>query len=800
MKLLKTAYRKLFRKGEHSLTRIISLAAGLAFGLILLSEVFYYFSYDSFYPDSDRIYVVYENFKADKSSDKLSTYRSVSGAIAPGLKAEVPGIEAATRLNNIGPSVFYTDDRKSYKGEFTFADEYLFDVLPRPVISGNPKEIFKSQMSCMVSSKIAEMMGGDVIGKMIELKEYPGKKLTIAGIFKALPENTNYRYDILISMVSTSRFMWDGTNNWLGNDRYYACIKLEPGIDPESLVPAVRKMQEVHQEIARLEKIQEGMVLKYSFKPVKKIHADDSRDMIIILSALAFTVLTVSLLNYIFLTLSALVNRAKTSAIHKTCGASAGNLQLMIFSETALLFFISLTGAFLIILMVQPLVEAQIGHSLSAALNPYVVWPLLIFMVLLLLFISYLPGRFFAGIPVTTVFNNYRQKSNKWKLGLLSLQFAGVTFILTTLVIVTLQYDKLRNSDHGYRTSGVYFGSTSGMPGNKLSTVINELRSVPQIETVGLGYCVPTEGASGNNVSLPGEEKELFNVADFYWIDENYFSILNIPVTEGTNFSQESSIQHDFLISNKGANMLMINSGWKDGVLGKQITLSEHGTNTIRGVFPDFVVGSMTADPDLRPAMFSFLPDDKFQELIEKNPSFSCYILVKSREGAGAVIMKKMTDIMNMALPYQDADVKSLDNEKRNLYSSEKGFRNAMIAGNIIILLIALMGLLGYTVTEASRRSKELAIRKINGARLSDILKIFIGELEYIAIPAVLAGLTGAWFATNKWMENFVSKIPLHWGIFVSCSLFVLFLIALISTLNYVIIANRNPVEALRYE
>jgi putative ABC transport system permease protein len=420
-------------------------------------------------------------------------------------------------------------------------------------------------------------------------------------------------------------------------------------------------------------------------------------------------------------------------------------------------------------------------------------------MIVLLLFLSYFPGRFFANIPIASVFHNYPQKGNKWKLALLLFQFAGATFILTVLVIATLQYDRLRNSDHGYRSEGVYYGSSSGMPGNKLSTVLEELRAIPQIETVGLGLCVPTEGASGNNVSLPDEEKELFNVADFYWIDENYFPILNIPVTEGINFSSESCIPHDFLISRKGADMLMINGGWKDGVLGKQITLSEHGTNTIRGIFPDFVISSM-ALPDQRPAMFSFLPDDMFQERIEKNPSFSCYILVKAYKGAQADIMKKMTDVLNMALPYKDAVVKSLENEKTDLYSSEKGFRTAMFAGNIIILLITIMGLLGYTITEVSRRSKELAIRKISGARLSDILRIFIKDLEYIALPAVLAGSMGARFAAHKWMENFVSKIPLHWSIFIACSLFVLLLIALISALNYIIIANRNPVEALRYE
>jgi len=790
----------LFRKGEHSMTRIISLAAGLAFGILLLSEVFYNYSFDSFYPDANRVYAVYENFKTDKSADKLSSYGHVSGAIAPGLKAEVPGIETATRLNPIGSSVFYTEDKKSYKAEFSLADEYLFEVLPRPIISGNPQEIFRSPMTCMVSSKIAKEIGGNVVGKMIELKEYPNKKLTIAGVFKALPENTNYKNDIFISMVSIGQFSkWDCSMNWLGNDRYNAFVKLMPGVSPESLMPAVRKMQEKHQDIVRLEEVQQGMVLKYSFEPIKTIYANKVKDMTIILSAIAFAVLFVSLLNYILLTLSALVNRAKTSAIHKTCGAQARNLQQMIFSETSLLFLISLLMAFLIILVLKPMAEAQIGHQLSSVLTPHVMWPLLALMVVLVLLISYLPGRFFSRIPVATAFRSYRQKGNKWKLSLLSLQFVGATFILTVLAIVTLQYDKMRNADHGYRTEGVYFGSTSGMTSSKLSTVLNELRAIPEIETVGLGYCIPIEGASGNNISLPNEEKELFNIADFYWVDENYLSILNIQVTQGNTFSQKTAAPFDLLISNKGAQMLAMNTKWSDGVVGKQIRVSEHGTNTIRGVFPDFIINSISKS-DSRPAIFSYLPEDRFQEMVDKNPSFSFYILAKAHEGAQSGIMKKMTTAFNIALPYQDAVIKSLKDEQIARYTSEKGFRNAMLAGNAIILLITVMGLLGYIVTEISRRRKELAIRKISGARLSDILRIFIMDLEYIAIPAVIIGLVGAWFTATKWMGNFASKIPLHWGIFALCSLTILVLIALIATVNYLVVVNRNPVEALRYE
>lgn len=792
------AFRRLFRKGEHTTTRIISLTAGLAFGILLLSEVLYYYSFDSFYPDADRIYVVEENFKIDKSSDKLDSYPRVSGAIAPGMKAEVPGIEAATRLTSIGSSVFYTDDRKSYKARFSLADEYLFDVLPRPMINGNPREILKSPMACMISGKVAEEIGGDVIGRTIELKEYPGRKLAIAGVFEELPENTNYEYDVLISMVSISRFTHDGTQNWLGNDRYYAAVKLAPGIKPESLAPAVRKMQIKYQDIEKLEQQQGGMVLKYTFKPITKLYSSGVRDMVLILSAIAFAVLFVSLMNYTLLTLSALIKRAKSSAIYKTYGAEARNLQQLIFSETFVLFLISLIGALLLILILKPFAEAQVGHKLVSVLNPTVIWPLLLLMALLVVATSYLPGRFFSRIPVATVFRNYQQKRNKWKLALLSFQFIGASFILTMLAIVSLQYDHVVKADHGYNVKGVYYGSVSGLEAGKISTVLNELRAVPGIEKVGLGCGVPIESASGNNINSPDGERELFNVADFYWIDENYLSILNIPVTHGENFMQQTAVVNDMLISEKGAEKLKVFNGWKN-VVGEQVEISEHGQTTIRGIFPDFIVRTIT-NPDLRPSVFFYYPEKKFEQEKTNYPSFSFYILMKAHETAEAGMLARVTGVFNQFLPYKDAIVKSLEQEQKYSYQAEQGFRNAMMAGNVVILLITVIGLLGYTSNEAARRRKELAIRRINGANLPDILRIFIVDLEYVAIPAVLLGLIGAWLTAGKWMQNFAVKIPLSWEIFAGCSLFILLLVAFIATVNYTRTANRNPVEALRYE
>ena len=799
MNTFKLAFRPLFRKGEHTITRIISLATGLAFGFLLLAEVFYFYSYDSFYPDASRIYVVHENFRPDKSSEKLRSYPRVSGAIAPGLKAEVPGIEAACRLNSIGKNVFYTENLNSYEAEVSLSDEFLFDVLPLSMVSGNPGEILSTPMSCMISVKIAKAIGGEVIGKVITLKRYPDKKLIIAGVFKDLPENTNYRFDILISMVSTKHFTWDGTDNWMGNDRYYSCVKLDYGVTPERLAPAVRKMQELHQDIAKLEEENGGMVLQYSFLPIRKIYADNAKDMIIILSTIALAVLFVSLMNYILLTLSALVTRAKASAIHKTFGAQAAKLQLIVFIETFILFFISVTAAVLIIAVLKPVVESQLQHSVIAVLNPYVIWPLLVIVIVLVIITGYLPGRFFSRIPVATVFRTYKLKSNKWKLALLAIQFIGASFIVTLMIIVTMQFNRMKDADHGYRIKGVYYGSTVGMEGSKLSAVLNELSAIPEVEKVGLGFDLPINGASGNNVISPDGQREMFNVADFYQADENYLSILGIQASAGQNFSPENAAINDIVISEKGAGLLKINNGWSDGVVGKHLSITEHGSTTVCGVFPDFIINSI-ADPDLRPSVFFYLPEEKFVQLKIDKPASSFIILIKVREGSEAGMKKKLADVLNIGMPQKDASVSSLEEELQNKYNTERGFRNALLGGNVIILLITLIGLLGYTTSEAGRHQKELAIRKINGATMSDLLSAFILELEYIAIPSVLAGQVGVWFTVTRWMQNFAVKEPLRWWIFALCSLVILLSVAVVAAVNYHRIANRNPVEALRYE
>src|SRR5690606_31515539 len=161
-----------------------------------------------------------------------------------------------------------------------------------------------------------------------------------------------------------------------------------------------------------------GVELYYILKPIRKVHVDRTKNMIVVLSAIAFIVLFVSVLNYMLLTARTLFNRAKSSSFHKCFGAEKSKLLTMIFADNALIFGISLSVAFGLILVLRRFAEVQLGHSLVAAFNPTVIVPIVAILAILVLCVGYFPGRFYAAIPIAAAFRSYRQKSTSWKRAL----------------------------------------------------------------------------------------------------------------------------------------------------------------------------------------------------------------------------------------------------------------------------------------------------------------------------------------------------------------------------------------------
>ncbi|HBX46871.1 MAG TPA: hypothetical protein DEG28_13465 [Porphyromonadaceae bacterium] len=785
MNNLKLAYRNLFRKKQNSLIKIISLGTGLAVGLMLLSKVSFEQNYDDFYPDADRIYRISTTIKSNDAPP--NEWGQVSGAVAPGMKAEIPEVEAATRITNLTGeenAVFSTPDKKRYKGKFIMADENIFDILPRPMITGNAKEILSKPMHAIVSQSIAAKMGGDVIGRQIEIESIPGRELTIEGIFEDVPENTHKQYDIILSLHSMpSFFRLDGRDNWLGNDRYFGYVKLRKGTDTASLATAIRRMQDKHQDIKTVE-AKNGYSFTYNLVPLKTLHSGSPhiRRMTLLLTIIALALILTAVLNYVLIVITTLVSRSKEIAVYKCYGAENKDVGRLIFTETLLHFILSLLLAGFIVFCFGRTIKDLLSVSLATLFNLRSCIYLSVVCILIFFITAFAPSYILSRIPVANVFRSSTRLRAKWKLILLSVQFAAAAFLFTLLVIVNKQYDLMTNDNPGYTYRNILHTNTSGVPRTTVPTVIDRLNRLQPVAAVATASFLPFGSMSGNNVLIPGEDRELFNIADMYWADEQYVPLMEIPIIKGKAFDRNSS-DNDILVSQSFEEKMKTIAGW-EGVVGKDIIITEHGLSRIVGVYPDIRLGAIT-DQDMRPSVL-FYQSEPATELLIKLKTMTA----ENIESVYNILKEGIPEKETVLSPYSDSMVM--------MYSGERRFRDSILIGGAITMLITFIGLIGYINSEVVRRTAEIAIRKINGASLREILQLFMKNILVIAFFSCIVGEIAASLVAAKWMENFSEKTALSPLLFIGCGMIILLFIEVVVFINCIKTANQNPTDSLK--
>ena len=257
---------------------------------------------------------------------------------------------------------------------------------------------------------------------------------------------------------------------------------------------------------------------------------------------------------------------------------------------------VSIILAILLVLAFRETVEELVGVSLLALVRS--AGPILLAVcVVVLLATGLLPGYLYSRIPVSVAFRAYRESKRYWKLGLLFIQFIAAAFLVILLAVVARQYDRMTNDDPGYRYDDLAYVNTRVIPdyryddlayvntrvipdSSRIATAMAELRRLPEVKAVAATYGLPMEGASGNNVSLPGDDKELFNLADLYYVTENYFELMEIPIIEGRTFNPALRRDEEVMVSRRFAEQLRLTAGWSESepIVGKSIQISEHTT------------------------------------------------------------------------------------------------------------------------------------------------------------------------------------------------------------------------------
>lgn len=777
---------------KNWILKIFSLGVGLAIGCILIAKVCFESTYDNFYKDIERIYLIKTGYS---NQGEERTFNQVSGAIAPGFKQYVPGVEYATRTAFVFESYkFYNIDKKSVTGKLVVADTSFFHVFDRKILAGEAIKVLSQPQMLMVSRSFAEKLGGieKAMGQVIYNEDSPNNKFTIGGVYEDFPKNGSLDYDILLSMVSYNKWRRE---NWVGNDHYRGYVKLEEGVDPSSLSASIRLMQEENQPIEEMEK--NGNKIWYYLSPFDKLHTSEPqvRNLIVILSIVSFVLLLISLMNYILITISEIVKRSKEIAVHRCYGAGTWDIYMILFRETSVVMMISLLLASALILAASPIIKDLLGAGISSLFIPETVYVLIAVIVVLLIISTVIPGYLYANVSVSVAFRNYKENKKRWKLMLLWVQFVINIFLVCFMFVIMAQYDKALNDNPGYEYENVLYYNVRGVEKQQVERSMAALSSNPDVVDIERSYTLPFDYSSGNNISLPGEYRSLFNIADQYFGTKGFFEFFNIPILEG----RVPETEQEVAVSRKFVERMQEFVDWKDGALGKSIYVSEHsdstamnqGVLTIACVYEDYRIGLLTRN-DERPSI-------RFTGNPETSVAYMPYILIKVKNLSPEVISRIQKEVQN-EIPEKDMEIYSYKQVMQSMYDDNRKMKDTIFAGCIFSLLIAFFGLVGYVRDEAQRRSKEIAIRKISGATSSEILSIFVGEMSKWILIAAIVGNLSAYYVSGLWLEQFSEKISVSVLYFLAADVIVAIIILATVVVSSLQIMNANPVESLKSE
>lgn len=378
----------------------------------------------------ERTYTINEDVV---QNGQYNEWSQTSGAIAPGIKAISPQVEAATRYSFMLSDVKTTVDGRPFTiDEVDAADSCLFDVFPRATVQGNLKESLSRPYNCVISRSMADRIGGNVVGKAFELRDYDFK-LIIGGVYEDFPYNSKlHGIDVITSLPTINKYLdFEITDRWVGGDRFSSYIRLKKGATIDYLKPNVSKMMAQHSDYAEAKKA--GVKFNYSFTQVTEDYTSNPqiKTMCWIMSLLAIILLVSTVVNYLLIVMGNVVSRFREMAVRKCFGGGRRTIYGIMVSESLVHVAIGIVLAAVLIFACKGTIEGYISAPVSTMLLSRGLWILGLICLLIIFIGGFVPGYIYNKVPVTAAFRGVHEARRRWKLIMLSVEFLVVTVMLS---------------------------------------------------------------------------------------------------------------------------------------------------------------------------------------------------------------------------------------------------------------------------------------------------------------------------------------------------------------------------------
>lgn len=787
------AMRNMWKNKVFSFINVLGLSIGLACCMLIFLYAKDETSFDRFQENADNIYRITSDFI--KKEGDIVTSSNTGMMPGPAFAQQVPEIESFVRLQSTYFNIKHGQEVQEQ--EALFVDDNFFSFFSFPIIEGDKKTPLKDLHSVVISEDLARKYFGKTspVGKTLEL--YNGKQFELFNV-TAVAKNTPQNSSIKIQMLVPMKY-----NQSLYDDKYWmnfflnTFVTVKPGSDIKSVV---QKMNRVYLASAakELKEFSEKYDMKettvYGLQPMAQIHLSkaypannglsESSNPVYsyILSGIAALVLVIACINFINLTIARSLKRSREIGIRKVVGSGKRQLVIQFMGESFLLSLFSFLFALLLVLLFLPLFNSLSGKALSFS---YLLDVKLALGYIGLFIISGFLAGFYPALvlsrfnPVETLYGRQRYRGKNYLAkGLVVFQFSLATFLIIATITIYSQFSYLINFDLGYDNSNFMVLKTGGFRADQVQLFKNELGKTPAVK----GITFDQGGEWWTMAHVNGEENINFN---YKIIDEDYLPLFHIPVIEGRNFSREfASDSVQAVLVNEA---FVKEARWKQP-LGQVVDFFYQNKKLkVIGVVKDYHFGSL--NDKIKPQLFA------------SHPRFSrgtAYIKLTpgQKQEAMAATEKTFKTLFPM-LPYNYS--MSEDNTAKQ-YEKEARWKQIITFSAILTIFISCIGLFGLASLSAEKRAKEIGIRKVLGASVELIVtRLSVDFMSLVVISALIA-IPAAWWAMNKWLENYTYKISLGAGIFLEAAGIVALTALLTVSYQSIKAALANPVKSIKTE
>ena len=798
----KATFRNLRKNKGYSFINIFGLATGIACSLLIFLFVRDEVSYDRFNKDSGNIYRVVKDFINDDGS--LIPDATTPAPLAQAMQSEIPEVAAITRLRpNWGRSYLIKYNNKKFTAEKIYGvDSSFFNVFTFPFVQGNAKTAFKDVNSIILTQTSAKKIFGNenAVGKVINIDAFGD--LMVSAVIKDVPSNSHFHFDYLVSYRlqpgnSPQLTNWNGYND-------YTYVKTKPGTNIPGFVKKIQALNDRNVEksysrfyVQALKDIHLTSNLKWELEP------NGDKQYVYIFSLIAIFITLIACINYMNLSTAKASVRAKEVGVRKVAGALRSSLINQFLTESVITCFISSVIAIVLAQLLLPVVNELTNKQLTLFGDASLLFYVFAGTLFLGIAAGFFPALYLSSFKPVTVLKGFKL-NEKRILGLRKIlvvvQFSISIVLIIGAIIISQQMHYIMSARLGLDTEQMLVIKNTGFlsPSDR-NAFRNEIEKLPGVKDVtGSNGMLPGQ-FSTSRVSVKGSRSE--QQVNFISVYYNYLDVMKIKVKEGRGFSPNfpadtlnNGIANGPLEQSIGS-IVLNETAIKDlnissPAIGKQILwATDNDTNyyvNVVGVVEDFHFASLRNE--IKP--FAFLV----------NPRAQSTMLVKI---SGSNIAGTIAQIENKWKTFgaeRALDYTFLDETFANMYNAENRFQKVFVSMVILGVLIACLGLLGLATFAAQQRLKEIGIRKVLGASVTNIVQLLSRDFLQLVLIAFFIALPVGWYTANQWLQDFAYRINIQWWIFPLAGCVALLIAFFTISFQAIKAAISNPVKSLRTE